>query len=215
MESDTRLICSSFGSRHRYSKNGVCRCGHIRPEKLSDEELKRRKSERHKRWQKNSQNKDYYRQRYLIPEVRAAKQASINRYRSKPGIKEELARKQMLRTYGLTLEAWNELFESQQSRCAICGSLTPGTAKRYWHTDHSHITGKVRGILCHHCNCGLGSFRDNIENMKRAISYLEERESKGVSNVIHTDNLSVHRERRKLPPLNPKLLEKQESASRS
>lgn len=207
--------CTLYKYRHRYGSDGICKCGQAKPAFLPEAELKARRSERDRRWRKNPQNKEYYRQRYLIPEVRAAKLASINRYRSKPGIKEERARKEICRKYNLTMEEWDDLFCSQGSVCAICGSPTPNHRKRYWHTDHSHATGQVRGILCHHCNCGLGSFRDNIENMKRAISYLEERESKGVSNVIRTDNLSVRRERRKLPPLNPKLLEKQESASYS
>lgn len=207
--------CTLYKYRHRYGSDGICKCGQAKPAFLPEAELKARRSERDRRWRKNPQNKEYYRQRYLIPEVRAAKLASINRYRSKPGIKEERARKEICRKYNLTMEEWDDLFCSQGSVCAICGSPTPNHRKRYWHTDHSHATGQVRGILCHHCNCGLGSFRDNIENMKRAISYLEERESKGVSNVIRTDNLSVRRERRKLPPLNPKLPEKLGSASRS
>lgn len=39
--------------------------------------------------------------------------------------------------------------------------------------DHDHLTGKFRGWLCHNCNTGLGLFKDNIEDLKRAIEYLE------------------------------------------
>jgi hypothetical protein len=38
--------------------------------------------------------------------------------------------------------------------------------------DHSHITGKVRGILCPSCNLTIGLFEDNIEIIKNAIKYL-------------------------------------------
>lgn len=191
--------------RHRYGFDGACRCGQQRPAFLTEQEKKERRSERNRRWRKNPQNKEYYRKRYLIPEVRAAKLASIARYRSKPGIKEERRIKQVCRTYGITVEQWNELFASQGSKCAICGSSTANHGKHYWHTDHCHLTGKLRGILCHHCNCGLGSFRDNIENMKRAISYLEYWATTEGPTGKHNDNLSARRERRKLPPLNPKL----------
>ena len=34
-------------------------------------------------------------------------------------------------------------------------------------------TGKFRGMLCHHCNRGLGNFKDNIQNLENAILYLK------------------------------------------
>ncbi|BCJ35608.1 recombination endonuclease VII [Actinocatenispora thailandica] len=40
------------------------------------------------------------------------------------------------------------------------------------HVDHDHVTGGVRGILCFNCNGGLGHFRDNVEHLAKAISYL-------------------------------------------
>ena len=39
--------------------------------------------------------------------------------------------------------------------------------------DHCHKTKKIRGLLCHTCNSGLGMFKDNIEYLKNAIKYLE------------------------------------------
>ena len=32
--------------------------------------------------------------------------------------------------------------------------------------DHCHDSGKIRGLLCHQCNSGLGMFKDNINNLK-------------------------------------------------
>ncbi len=40
------------------------------------------------------------------------------------------------------------------------------------HIDHCHKTGKVRGLLCKLCNCGLGYFRDDPKLMLAAITYL-------------------------------------------
>lgn len=42
------------------------------------------------------------------------------------------------------------------------------------HMDHNHDTGKVRSVLCHRCNVGLGMFQENVDKLKRAIAYLEE-----------------------------------------
>ena len=38
--------------------------------------------------------------------------------------------------------------------------------------DHSHETGKVRGLLCHNCNMLLGHSKDNINTLENAIMYL-------------------------------------------
>lgn len=38
--------------------------------------------------------------------------------------------------------------------------------------DHCHSTGKVRGVLCFSCNTGLGHLKDNVDNLKSAINYL-------------------------------------------
>lgn len=38
--------------------------------------------------------------------------------------------------------------------------------------DHDHVTNKARGLLCNHCNLGLGHFRDNPVALRAAASYL-------------------------------------------
>jgi hypothetical protein len=42
------------------------------------------------------------------------------------------------------------------------------------HTDHSHITGYVRGLLCINCNMALGYFKDSTEAIANAINNLDE-----------------------------------------
>jgi hypothetical protein len=74
--------------------------------------------------------------------------------------------------YGITREEWNKLFTDQGKRCAICGSSDSRTKERGWHTDHDHITNKVRGVLCRPCNQLLGQAEDNIEVLQSAIEYL-------------------------------------------
>ena len=39
--------------------------------------------------------------------------------------------------------------------------------------DHDHITGQFRGVICRFCNTGLGSFKDSVNYLTRAIEYLQ------------------------------------------
>ena len=83
----------------------------------------------------------------------------------------------LMKVYGITLEDYNELLESQNSICAICRK--PETHKTNGKTidtlsiDHDHDTGLIRGILCHRCNIGLGAFDDNLEVLEKAVKYLK------------------------------------------
>ena len=56
--------------------------------------------------------------------------------------------------------------KSSTHECTICGSNEPLVV------DHDHATGKVRGMLCNHCNRGLGHFRDDPDLLEFARIYL-------------------------------------------
>lgn len=73
--------------------------------------------------------------------------------------------------YNLTRADYQALRELQNDSCAICG-IHQDDCKGSLHIDHCHITRKVRGLLCRHCNQGLGHFRDSKERLIAAITYL-------------------------------------------
>jgi Recombination endonuclease VII len=72
--------------------------------------------------------------------------------------------------YGLTPEDFERLLQRQNGACAICKVKPAETLS----VDHCHVTTTVRGLLCRHCNTGLGAFRDNPRLMLEAIAYLAE-----------------------------------------
>jgi hypothetical protein len=95
------------------------------------------------------------------------------KYRREPGGPDspEGRRKRHLReTYGITPEEEKRLREAQEGLCPICGS--PAQV-----VDHCHTTGRVRGLLCHKCNRGLGHFMDNPVMLVRALEYLTQSRS--------------------------------------
>ncbi len=88
--------------------------------------------------------------------------------------------------FGITLEEYNHMAESQGGVCAICEKVNDtrkkGTnndgkdVKMSLAVDHNHKTGRVRGLLCGKCNTSLGGFKDNPALLGRAIRYLEKSE---------------------------------------
>lgn len=78
--------------------------------------------------------------------------------------------------FGITLKDYNILLEEQNNVCKIC--TKPCRTGLRLSVDHDHKTGKVRGLLCKSCNVAIGHFKDDPENLYRAISYLNENKEK-------------------------------------
>jgi len=77
--------------------------------------------------------------------------------------------------YGLTIAQRDALVRAQCGACAVCGTTAANLV-----VDHDHDTGAVRGMLCSHCNTGLGFFRDSPAALRAAIDYLTKQESLAV-----------------------------------
>lgn len=74
-----------------------------------------------------------------------------------------------LRKYGLTPELYDKMYENQGGKCAICGNSELILA-----VDHDHKIDKVRKLLCNNCNAGLGSFKEDVNILLKAIGYINE-----------------------------------------
>ncbi len=83
--------------------------------------------------------------------------------------------------YKITGHQYMEMFEAQGGVCYLCGGLSrDGRALAVDH-DHACCPGSksrgacVRSLLCLDCNTGLGSLKDDVSLLERAVAYLKER----------------------------------------
>lgn len=74
--------------------------------------------------------------------------------------------------FGITLEKYNDLFAEQKGLCLGCYKHQ-SSLKRAFAVDHSHATGKIRGLLCINCNVALGNAQDDSVILRRLADYLE------------------------------------------
>lgn len=72
--------------------------------------------------------------------------------------------------YGLTRMDYEAMKKAQGNACKICRISFEEESPV---VDHNHQTGKVRGLLCGHCNTGLGFFQDQPAALRAAVHYLE------------------------------------------
>jgi hypothetical protein len=88
---------------------------------------------------------------------------------------ETIREKDIKQKYGLDRNSYKTLYDLQEGKCPICQSDLVGgiMGGKMTAIDHSHSSGKVRGILCSKCNMMLGLANDNPNLLLMAIKYLE------------------------------------------
>jgi hypothetical protein len=78
-------------------------------------------------------------------------------------------------SYEIGLDEFNDMAAKQNGLCACC-HMKPQLLKRkaaVLHMDHCHISGKIRGLLCHQCNVIIGLANDNPATLRSLAKYLE------------------------------------------
>ena len=137
-------------------------------------------NERAKGWYE--QNKEYANER--SKQYAVQNRERINKQKKEKRRTRSYAEKrniQLKRDYGITLQQYNEMLETQGGVCAIC-KKTCSRGKQLC-VDHCHVTGEVRMLLCPRCNVGLGSFGDDPALLKEAIQYLQRHQLNGTQRI--------------------------------
>lgn len=127
--------------------------------------FKERRRQYCRAWRANNPEKQLAASRRWI----AANKEKIRNYESQTQHRRSMNRK--LREYGVTVEMYAKMLESQGGGCAIC--CRKHEERRTLNIDHCHETGEIRGLLCGPCNKALGAFGDNVDGIRKAMRYVE------------------------------------------
>jgi hypothetical protein len=102
--------------------------------------------------------------------------ASDKRFREKHLDKVKVRDTFLKRKYGISLDEWNLLYEKQRGLCANsgCGKALETVGRWTAATDHDHISGIVRGLLCHGCNTALGLLHDDYVRINGLAEYVKQ-----------------------------------------
>jgi hypothetical protein len=132
-----------------------------------------------KEWRKANEDRvrEYNKQKYANNKLYYNKR-NKDGYKTLIEKKPDYNRQRHLKSYGLTLKQWNEAFNSQNGCCKICGRHESGL-KRSIVTDHDHVTGEFRGLLCDSCNTklgatGIGNFKVTETLYSKALGYIKQ-----------------------------------------
>ena len=133
------------------------------PQKFSEEQLEKRRiyvKEWRKHWIKTEHGKEV---------IARNKHNSYLRHR------EEIVKRRshLKRRYGIIVAAWDQMIVSQSGRCDCCGlDFLTADKKGGPHVDHDHVTGKVRALVCQHCNVAIGWLESRRDTLILAAAYL-------------------------------------------
>lgn len=109
-----------------------------------------------KQWHRDNpeKSKEYYAKRYIESRERCRNRA-------------------LERKFGITRAEYDAMLATQDGVCKLCDGKDPYPGSRALSVDHDHTTGKIRSLLCTHCNSGLGMFKDSPELLRAAADYIE------------------------------------------
>ena len=97
-------------------------------------------------------------------------------WRRPNGTAGSIRERNLWKRFRLTLEQYQQMYDAQNGRCAICKASERRLGKDDkplpLSVDHDHTTNKVRKLLCGDCNTAIGLMQDSILRLQSAIEYL-------------------------------------------
>ena len=94
-------------------------------------------------------------------------------YRQEPAAKRLEANRHLIRTYGITLERKQEMWDEQGGLCSVCHKPLPDIMQRDCQVEHDHETNKVRSLAHWYCNIIVGVMENHPTLLENVIEYLE------------------------------------------
>jgi hypothetical protein len=171
---------SSYYKDARFSGGIDIHCSDCRKKKTN--EWRKSHPERAKEIGRNSRRRNPEKSRararawYASNKGKALASMALRRKNNPDAIRNEKLRS----NFGITLDQYNTISAEQNHACAICGTPQSEQLKKMA-VDHDHETGRIRSLLCHNCNVGLGNFKDSPEILTKAIRYIHEHSRKQIT----------------------------------
>lgn len=139
------------------------------------EEFKEKQRAQNKTWLDANRDKRRAYEKKRRTENADERRAYDARYHREARAKDPLyaRRRALWHNYKVTLDDYNALLTAQGGHCAMCPSLPETQYHGVLHVDHDHDTGRVRGLLCHHCNTAIGLLREDAAAAVRMAEYLK------------------------------------------
>ena len=151
-------------------KKDYCLRGHPRtPENLSGRGCKKCTEERSAKWYRENPK----RRSAIVRRWRKRNPHYIRDWKRRN--QEKVRGYQLKQYYGISMEDYTKIRAKQNGECAILGChTTEEKTGRRLAVDHSHKTGKVRGLLCDRCNTTLGKMEENPDLLHALLNYFDE-----------------------------------------
>jgi len=127
----------------------------------------------HRQWREANKDRmrEWRRNYFAKNRIRMLSENAKYRKQNREKIREKSFGYKLKHLYGLSVQQFHQMWENQHGQCEICG--TKFKERRTAQVDHNGDTGNVRGLLCIHCNMGIGALMHDTERLCNAITYLK------------------------------------------
>lgn len=104
--------------------------------------------------------------------------------------------KELQKKFNIGSSEYEAMLALQDGVCDICKKPENAIIRGktiHLSVDHDHATGKIRGLLCGHCNHAIGKFDDDVSLLESAASYLRKHSAPApfICNDVNRDWLHV------------------------